>query len=154
MALTASATTHVTATPQKVLEFVMNLQEYRKVDKKFVRVVSVTGPDANGIGSVKLWGRLKGMPPAPDRQDFVLERWERVTFTGARRQPARLVFGFVGTFVCEAQPDGGTKVTHSYTFRFRGPFRFIEPMLKSWLPRELSVEMTKLAQALTIEGYV
>jgi hypothetical protein len=51
MALTASATTHVTATPQKVLEFVMNLEEYRKIDKKFVRVVSVSGPDA-------IWGGL------------------------------------------------------------------------------------------------
>jgi hypothetical protein len=88
------------------------------------------------------------MPPAPDRQDFVLERWQRVTFTGAPRQPARVVFGFVGTIVCEAQPEGGTNVTHAHVFRFRGPFRILEPMLKNWLSRELNIEMTMLAHAL------
>ena len=89
MALTASSTTHVSATPRKVLESVMNLEEYRKVDKKFVRVVSVTGPDAEGMGSVKLWGRLKGMPPAPDRQPRASDASATHSVRAVRRCPNR-----------------------------------------------------------------
>ncbi len=89
MSITAQAAVIVEASPQEVLEFVLDLHQYRQVDLKIARVISVDGPDSDGRGSVKIWGKLKGLPPAPDRQDFVLRRWTDLTFTGASRQPAR-----------------------------------------------------------------
>jgi hypothetical protein len=149
VSVTASATTIIRADPKGVLEFVLDLNRYKEVDRKFVRVGKVIGPDADGRGSVRLWGRIRGFPPAPDRQDFVLERWSRLTFTGAARQPGRLVFDFVGRFVCDPAADGATRVTHSYEFTFKGPFRLAERKLATWLQQEIEHEVTNLARAIS-----
>lgn len=148
MSVTASATTTVRAEPQRVLAFVLDLNQYKNVDHKIVRVGSVVGPDAAGRGSVRIWGRMKGLPPAPDRQDFVLTPWSSLVFTGAARQPARLVFDFTGRFVCVPANDGTTEVTHSYEFTFKGPFRLLERRLRGWLQSEIEREITKLATAI------
>ena len=144
MTMTATATAEVAATPQEILEFVLDLDRYREVDPKIVRVVSVDGPDGEGRGSVRIWGRMRWLPPAPDRQDFVLERWNRITFIGASRQPARLIFDFVGTLECEPA-DQGTRLTHAYEFRFKGPLRPLERALGSWLQRQVEDELTAIA---------
>lgn len=143
--MTASATAEVAATPQEVLEFVLDLHRYKEVDPKIVRVVSVAGPNGEGQGSVKMWARMRWMPPAPDRQDFVLERWNRVTFTGAARQPARMIFDFTGTVECQ-DCEAGSELTHAYEFRFKGPFRWVERVLKSWLQRQIEEEVDAIAK--------
>ena len=91
-----------------------------------------------------MWARMRWLPPAPDRQDFVLERWSRLTFTGAARQPARVLFDFVGTIEC-SRGDTGTRLTHSYTFRFKGPFRWVERVLGGWLQRQIDEEVEAIA---------
>jgi hypothetical protein len=143
VALTAEATNEVGAAPRAVLELVLDLDRYRQADRKIVRVISTTGPDADGRGSVRFWGRLRFMPPLPDTQLFVLERWSRLTFTGAPRQPGRLVFGFTGTFECE-ETAAGCRFTHRYEFRFRGPFRVVERILGTWLQDEIEAEVAKV----------
>jgi len=105
----------------------------------------VEGPDYQGRGSVRIWGKVMGLPPAPDRQDFVLERWTRLTFTGAARQPARLVFDFAGTITCHERQEGTTEVTHSYEFRFKGLFRLAERYLSKWLQDQIEDELEALA---------
>lgn len=146
--LRASSTVDIPGvSPQEVLEFVLDLDRYRDVDDKIVEVGIVTGPDQAGRGSVQLSGRLRFGPAAPDVHHFVLERWSRLTFTGAPRQPGRLVFTFAGTFVCEPTATG-TEVTHAYTFRFRLPFRWLEPLHRAWLQTELEAEMVRLAEEL------
>ncbi len=145
MTIRASADTEVAATGQQVLEFVLDLHRYKEVDKKIVRVVSTEGPDEAGRGSVKLWGQMGRLPPAPDRQDFLLERWNRLTFTGADRQPARLVFDFVGIVEC-SENGSRTQVTHSYEFGFKGPFRWIERTLGPWLQRQIEEEIEAIAE--------
>lgn len=147
MTLTASATGFTKASPQSVLEFVLDLELYRKVDRKIVRISSVDGPDESGRGSAKLWGRMWILPPAPDRQDFVLSRWDNIRFSGAPRQPARLIFNFVGTFTCVVE-HGGTSVIHAYAFDFRGPFRVVERLAAKWLRREIEAEVRDLVAAL------
>ena len=148
MLLTVSATANVAATPQAVLEFVLDLDRYRQADHKITRVSSVTGPDEAGRGSVRLWGRLPGLPVAPDRQDFTLERWNRLTFVGAPRQASRLVFDFVGTFECVPLDDLTTRVTHAYDFTFRRPFRWIGRRLAEPLRQEIDDEVFRLAEIL------
>ena len=151
MTLTVSSTAEITATPQDVLEFVLDLDRYRQADHKITRITSVTGPNANGAGSVRLWGKLPGMPPAPDRQDLTLEKWSRLTFVGASRQPGRLVFDFVGTFDCVPIDDGLTQVTHAYGFTFRRPFRSLESRMSSPLEDEIDQEVSRLRELLAPE---
>lgn len=145
MTLRLSASSEIAATPQEVLEFVLDLDRYRRVDDKIMRVSSITGPDEHGHGSVRLWGKLPGMLPAPDRQDFSLERWTRLTFVGADRQPGRLVFDFVGTFDCEPTNSGTTTVTHAYEFDFRRPFRWLERRMAGPLDQAINDEVARLA---------
>ena len=95
-----------------------------------------------------MWGKVKGMPPAPDRQDFLLVRWSELTFVGAPRQPARLVFDFTGTVACDPRKDGTTDVTHAYGLRFKGPFRVAERYLDEWLQRQVEAELRDLAALL------
>ena len=83
-------------------------------------------------------GRVRGLPPAPDRRNFTFERWRKLTFVGAPRQPTRMVFDFVGTFDC-VPDDGGTTIRHAYEFAFKGPFRVVERSLGDWLRAEIEV---------------
>jgi hypothetical protein len=46
--LTAKGIVTVNATAQAVLEFVLDLERYKRVDRKIVRVSSVHGPDTSG----------------------------------------------------------------------------------------------------------
>ncbi len=147
MVLRATASTLMRATPQQVMELVLDLERYRQVDSKIVAVGKVVGPDENGQGRVRVWSRLKWTPPIPDTQLFVLERWDRLTFKGAPGQLGRLVFTFTGTFECEPSPDG-TLVTHSYELAFRVPFRIFEVLHRSWLQRDLDDEMARLTRLL------
>ena len=148
MTLAASATVVVpNRSPQQVLEFVLDLELYRHVDDKIMRVFSVEGPDAEGRGSARLLGRMPYTPPAPDVQDFVLERWQRITFRGAPRKPLRAVFDFSGTFECRQVPEG-TEVTHAYSFDFTLPFRWLERAHRTRLPIEVRAEMDRLVDAL------
>lgn len=145
MTITAQATVNVGASPQDVLEFVLDLDQYRQFDPKIKRVRSVEGPDDQGRGSAIIWGKVKGLPPAPDRQDFILEPWTKLTFTAAPRQPARLVFDFTGTIACHECQDGTTDVTHSYEFNFKGPYCLAEQYLGDWLQGQVETEMQGLA---------
>lgn len=123
----------------------LDLDQYRQIDPKIQRVRSVEGPDDEGRGSVRIWGKVKGLPPAPDRQDYLLRRWTDLTFTGAARQPARLVFDFTGTINCQERQGGTTEVTHSYEFRFKGIFRLAEQYLGKWLQNQIEEELEALA---------
>ncbi len=148
MTLTVSASAEISATPREVLEFVLDLERYRQADHKITRVSSVTGPDEDGVGSVRLWGKLPNMPPALDRQDFTLEQWSQLTFVGAPRQPGRLVFDFIGTFECAPISAEVTRVTHAYSFEFRRPFRWLERRMSAPLATEIDDEVTRLAELL------
>jgi len=148
MTLNVSSTAAISATPQEVLEFVLDLDRYRQADHKITRVSSVTGPDEHGAGSMRLWGKLPGMPPAPDRQDFTLERWSHLRLIGAPRQPGRLVFDFVGTFDCVPIDDTTTQVTRAYEFAFTRPFRWLERRMAAPLATAIDEEVTRLADIL------
>jgi excisionase family DNA binding protein len=65
--LVATSTVEIPGvSPQEVMEFVLDLERYKDVDHKIVKVGVVTGPDESGRGSVKLSGRLRFGPAAPD----------------------------------------------------------------------------------------
>lgn len=146
MSLTVSATADVVATPQAILEFVLDLERYMQADRKITKVSSVTGPNEAGEGSMKLWGRLPGLPAAPDKQDFTLDRWSCLTLVGAPRQPGRLMFDFVGRFECVPIDDQTTRVTHAYEFTFTKPFKWLERRIADQLASEIEEEVARLKE--------
>lgn len=145
MTLRAEATRVVGGvTPREVLEFVLDLDRYRQADTKIGRVTQPIELDDNDEGTTRYWGRLRGTPPAPDVNNVKLHRWTDLTFTGAPRQPARLILDFTGRFTCR-EIDDGCEVTHDYEMTFRRPFRWIyEPLLADWLQTELDVELSRV----------
>lgn len=150
MAVRAEATRLVEATGRDVLEFVLDLERYREADTKIGRVTRPVEIDDDGVGRVRYWGRMRGAPPAPDTNIVRLTRWSELTFTGAPRQPARLVLDFTGRFAC-TDVDDGCEVTHAYDVRFRRPLRWVyEPMLRSWLQAELDDELDRVQSILGV----
>lgn len=147
MALRASASIVTPVTPREVLELVLDLDRYRQADSKILTIRTVDGPDENGRGEVRLWSRLKFTPPAPDEQIMQLERWRRLTFSSAPRQPLRLIFRFTGTVECQPTRDG-TVVTHTYELTFRAPFRILETVHRRWLQEDVEEEMRRMADIL------
>jgi len=147
MALEASAAVDIEASPREVLEFVLDLKRYRQVDGKIRWVGSVVGPDDDGHGTANVWGKLRWTPPTPDRYDLKLRRWDSLVFTGARRHPSRLILDFTGTFICEPT-SSGTRLTHSYRFEFKGPFKVLERPHRQWLQHELEVEVAAIGEHL------
>lgn len=143
-----AATAGVERSSREVLEFVLDLEAYRSVDTKIGRIVRPAEIDGAGVGEARYWGRLRGMPPAPDTNTIRLERWTSVTFTGAPWQPARLALDFRGRFRC-VDTDDGCVVTHDYRLAFRRPLRWIyEPLLAGWLQDEVDDEVRRLAEVL------
>lgn len=144
-----SATTQVRRTSREVLEFVADLDRYREVDRKIGRISRPLVLDHTGTGRVRYWGRLRGLPPAPDVNLVRLTPWTELTFTGAPWQPARLALDFRGRFRC-ADTDNGCTVTHDYELAFRPPFRwFYEARLADWLQTEVTHEVASLATVLS-----
>lgn len=144
MPLRAEATTVVPATSRDVLEFVLDLERYRQADTKIGRIIQPVELGEDDVGLARYWGRMRGTPPAPDTNIVRLTRWSALTFTGAPRQPARLVLDFTGRFAC-VDVDDGCQVTHGYEMTFRRPFRWIyEPLLRSWLEPELKAELDRM----------
>ncbi|HVM40793.1 MAG TPA: SRPBCC family protein [Acidimicrobiia bacterium] len=152
MTVRAEATRVVPATSQEVLEFVLDLERYRQADTKIGRVVPPIELDENDEGVTRYWGRMRGTPPAPDTNLVRLRRWSELTFTGAPRQPARLVVDFTGRFLC-TDTDDGCRVTHGYELDFRRPFRWLyEPLLDGWLQTELEAELDRVHAILSGVG--
>lgn len=146
MTLRASAAREIPASPQQVLEFVLDLDRYSQVDTKVGRVVNPVVVDEHGRGSTKYWGRMRGTPPMPDKNVVALDRWTSLVFTSAPRQPGRLIVNFSGRFDCEPSP-AGCRLMHSYEVQFRRPFRWIyEPLLATWLQEELDAEVDRFVE--------
>ncbi len=148
MTLTTTGTVIVRATPQEVLEFVCDLDRYRQVDTKIVRVIERCDLTDSDYGTARYRGRLRGVPSPVDSNDVHLMRWSRVDFTGSSSSWVRRLVDFHGSFVCEPV-DSGTSVTHSEQFGFHRPGRWLmEPWLRSWLDDDLADELKRLAVAL------
>lgn len=151
MTITASATLETPVSADDVLAFVLDLERYRVVDPKIAKVLepATLGPDH--VGTARYLGKLKGLPPAPDTVIVTLVPGRSLTFAGHPRQPGRLLFDFVGTFVCTPL-EHGCMVEHSYRLTFRRPLRWVlEKRLRQWLQDDLVGEMERFAAALAAD---
>ena len=57
-----------------------------------------------------------------------------------------MLFDFVGTVECN-DSETGTRLTRGYEFRFKGPFRWVERVMGSWLQRQIEEEVEAIAIA-------
>ncbi|HVB94776.1 MAG TPA: SRPBCC family protein [Acidimicrobiales bacterium] len=134
----ASAT--VAVSPAEVLEFVLDLERYRRADHKIGRVGPVK---RNGsVGTAVFSGRIKGMPGPSGTYPFTLTPTS-LKFGSPIAGPARWFLTFEGSFECEETGDG-TVVIHREVFDFKRPWRwFVEPFLHRWLENDTGQEMVR-----------
>jgi Polyketide cyclase / dehydrase and lipid transport len=134
----------VPQTPKEVLTFVCDLERYRVADTKIGKIIQQPVLSADGIGTARYRGRVRGLPTPADTNDVHLQRWSRIDFTGSSGSWMRKVLD--GWFTCE-ETDAGTVVEHGEHFEFHRPGRWLmEPFLREWLAADMDNEMTRLAR--------
>jgi len=142
--LSAEGSVQVAATPREVLELACDLRAYMALDGKIVNVYENPPIDSDGNGFVVMRGSVRGIRSPKQRQSVKLDRWWSVTFESAGPWLADRLVWFRGGFV--VQPSGGGSwVTHSYRFRFKGPFGpLIERYLRHWLEQDVHDELQRI----------
>lgn len=130
----------IDATPQQVMEFVLDVERYREADHKIgtARYVQRNGNE----GTVKHGGRFQGIPLPAVTLAFKLTPHSRLDFTGLRMPwPLR---GFSGYFTCDETPEG-TRVVHRECFEV-GPVLgpLFDRLLGGWLKRDTAAEVQRI----------
>ena len=144
--LSVEGSVEVRAAPRDVLELVCDLRTYMGLDRKIVRVYENPPLDADGHGFVVFRGSLRGIRSPKQRQSVKLDRWNSVTFESAGPWLADRMVWMRGGFVVEPV-EGGSLVTHSYRFRFKGPAGpLIERHARNWLQQDLEDELGRIKE--------
>ena len=142
--LSAEGSLQVGATPREVLELACDLRAYMTLDRKIVKVYENPPLDADGHGFVVFRASMRGIRSPKQRQSVKLDRWTSVTFESAGPWLADRLVWMRGGFVVEPV-DGGSLVTHSYRFRFKGPSGpLIERYAHNWLQQDLEDELQRI----------
>lgn len=138
--LRVEGTVIVHRSPEEVLEWVVDLERYRRADTKITKVIRQSDD------RVIYRGRLRGIPTPADENLVQYERGKSLTFRGAPRW-TRHVLDFEGSFHCHPV-DGGTRLVHTEQLGFKPwPVRIaMEAWLRSWLEREIVDEMERIRQ--------
>lgn len=130
--------------PKDILEFVLDVDRYRRADLKIGRVHYV---HRNGNeGEVRHGGRLLGLPGPSVILSFALTPYSRLDFRGVGVPwPLR---GFDGFFTCEKSAEG-TIVVHRECFIF-GPIagRLFKFVLGGWLRADTPAEVVRMKRLL------
>lgn len=134
--------------PKDVLEFVLDVDRYRRADLKIGRLHWIRR-DGNG-GLVRHGGRFVGLPAPAVTLSFKLLPYSRLDFQGEEVPwPLR---GFEGDFTCEETTEG-TLVTHRECFVL-GPIA--GPMFRAvfggWLSHDTPAEIMRMKRILEAES--
>ena len=139
--------TVIRRSPKDILEFVLDVEQYRRADLKIGRVHYVHR-DGNE-GEVRHGGRLLGLPAPPAVLAFTLTPYSRLDFRGVTMPwPLR---GFTGFFTCEESPQG-TIMVHRECFIFgRVSGTLFRLLLGWWLKRDTPAEVLRMKRLLERE---
>ena len=141
--IVGKATTTVSATPNDVFEFVLDLNRYRQADHKIGRVGTIDNDGDHGM--VQFSGRIRGLPGPSGTYPFTRTD-SRLAFGSPVAGPARRFLDFEGSFDTE-QTTEGTVVTHREVFTFKRPWRWLaEPLLRGWLENDTTQEMVRFKE--------
>jgi len=141
--IVVEATEQIGATADDVLSFVMDVDRYRQADHKILRVRHSErhGDEAR----VSMWTRA-GPLPLPVTQRMRLVPGHRIDVTNEPSWQDHLV-EFHGAFECEPVA-AGVRVTHRYTFEFKGLGQLAAPFVRRWLQRDIRAEVRRLRDLL------
>jgi uncharacterized protein YbjT (DUF2867 family) len=137
-------TTVINRSAEDVLEFVLDVEQYRRADLKIGRLHRMHRNGNSGL--VRHGGRFLGLPAPAVTLSFELTPYSRLDFVG-RRMPWPLR-GFNGFFTCE-EVDGGTLVTHRECFVLGpriGPV--FQAVFGGWLARDTAAEVLRMTAIL------
>ena len=132
-----------------VLEFVLDVERYRRADRKIGHVYWVRRTGKH-TGSVRHRGKLRGMPTPAVTLGFKLTPYSRLDFDGEGLPwPLR---GFEGSFTCDETAEG-TRVIHRECF-ILGPIAgpMFEAVLGRWISRDTPAEVLRMKRILEAEG--
>jgi len=129
-----------------VLDWISDLERYRRADHKITKVV------LQEPGRVRYRGRLRGIPTPVDEQTVHRNDDRSLTFRGAHRWTRRLL-DFEGGFHCSPSPSG-TIVVHGEDFGFKpAPVRWLaEAWLGPWLHRDIEDKVQRLKELVGTEA--
>lgn len=125
-------------TPDVILDWIGDLERYRRADRKIASVRS------QSPGRVRYRGRLRGLPTPLDEQ--TIERTgTSLVLRGAPRWTRRFL-DFEGGFWCESSPRGATLVVHRESLGFKpAPLRWVaEAWLRRWMAADVLDEVARL----------
>jgi hypothetical protein len=145
--LTVEGSVVVRRPPGAVLDWISDLERYRRADTKIGAVLR-QDPDL-----VRYRGRVRRLP-TPVMENTVHRDGDRsLAFRGSPRHWMRHVLDFEGTFTCEPV-DGGTRVVHRESFGFKpAPARvLLEAWLRRWLQRDIEDEVVRLRELVEAES--
>ncbi len=144
----AEKSVDILKSPEEILAWVLDLDQYRRADQKITKVLERPALDAEGRGIARYRGRLRGIPTPVDTNSVTLDGRERLTFEGAPGVWTRRLVDFTGTFECTPNGDGLTTLRHTETFTFHPRFvdRLADRVLGHWLQQEIEVEVRRLKE--------
>jgi ligand-binding SRPBCC domain-containing protein len=136
----ATGTAVIRCDPSEVVEFVLDVNRYRKADHKIGRVRYVRRE--GNRGQVRHGGRFLGVPAPAATLSFELTPFSHLDFRGVSMPwPLR---GFHGSFTCRRTPDG-TQVVHEECFIF-GPVsgRMFQALFGRWIANDTQAEVMRM----------
>jgi ligand-binding SRPBCC domain-containing protein len=134
--------------PTTILDFVLDVERYRRADHKIGRIHHVRRDGDSG--EVRHNGRFFGLPTPPATLRFELTAPSRLDFRGvALPWPLR---GFEGSFICSPTPEG-TSLQHRECFSF-GPItgRFVGALFGGWLARDTQAEVVRMKRLIEVRA--
>lgn len=75
----------------------------------------------------------------------ILDRWQELTFVSDGPWLADRMLNMSGTFRAVPLDGKRTRITHEYTFAFKGPLaKLLEWYSRSWLASDVATELERL----------
>jgi hypothetical protein len=143
--------TIIRRSPEDILEFVLDLDQYKKADRKFGKIKEV---ERNGhTGYARYSARLRGIPTPADIQSFELaDDYSTLRFVSTPKFWPNVVATFEGRFECRPEAEG-THVRHVEQLTFARPVAWIaEPLLRKWWATEIRTEVERMRTMLEDQG--
>ena len=133
--------------PEGIIEFVLDLNEYRKVDDKLGKIHWIKpAPDGQGV-LIHFRPNLIGMPGPSTTQRVVVMPGNRIEITGVPAWTDSFV-KFHGYFRCEPAA-GGTRVVRGLDFQFSKPMGWIMNIpVTRWLKKAIPAELANAKEYL------